>query len=136
MSPGFQLLDARGLLVRTVDGENVILCEPLVYVSRTGETIVVHPGTTSDGPSIPRLFANLICPFGPKWLPAVLHDYLYRFTQIAKEDCDLVFKEALEVNGVCFIEQEILYRAVHDFGQSSFNADRAAQVVTSPTTSP
>lgn len=113
--------------VRTADGRNVTLIEPLVYVTNLGETITIPAGTQSDGASVPSQFWQLVPPFGRYWLPSILHDYLYRYTQRSKSECDAIFLAAMRDEGVPQRVRDVLYEAVHVGGWWAFNKDRAKQ---------
>ena len=114
------------LTVSTGDGRNFILVEPFTYTSKSGEVIAVPAGSTSDGASTPCELWPTIPPFGRYWRAAFLHDYLYRFTQRPKVECDALFKEAMVSIGVNAIEADIIYQGVNLFGESNFQADRAS----------
>ena len=111
------------------DGRNFKLILPCIYETNSGETITIPAGSTSDGASTPREIWNLIPPFGKYWMAAVLHDYLYRFTQRPKSECDLLLLEAMQSLGVGEFEAKIIYDGVRDGGQSSFDQDRKAQQI-------
>ena len=65
--------------VRTADGRNVLLLEPLQFVRPSGELITVPAGALADGASIPQaLWSTGLAPFGLWWLAAVVHDAMYR----------------------------------------------------------
>ena len=121
MTPGFQSTAAR---VETSDGRNCVLLEPLVYVRMTGEIITVPAGTTTDGASTPRLLWRLIPPFGRYWPAAVLHDYLYRFTDRPKDVCDSILREAMLSLGVDEVTTETIYEGVNLGGWKAFREDR------------
>ena len=125
--PGFQLSNPDGLLIRTLDGENVVLCEPLVFIRKSGVAIVLPIGSRSDGPSIPKFCHAIVSKYGPQWLAGVLHDGAYRLLQLPKDECDLLILEALELQGVSWVERKVIYDAVRGFGQSAFDEDRKAQ---------
>jgi hypothetical protein len=113
------------LKVSTADGRNFVLLESFTYTTKAGEVITVPVGTTSDGASTPPEIWPTIPPFGKYWKAAFLHDYLYRFTQVSKMDCDNLFKEAMRSLGVSAIEADAIYEGVNLFGQISFDQDRA-----------
>jgi hypothetical protein len=119
-----------GLLVRTADGHNMTLCEEL-YFDRpedvANETITVPIGAQTDGASIPREAWGLMPPFGPYWMAAVLHDYLYHCTRRTRFECDLILWEAMLALGVPELTARTIYNAVNEFGQHAFDDDRAAQ---------
>lgn len=113
------------LKVSTSDGRNFVLLEPFTYTCKSGLAITVPAGSTSDGASTPPEIWPTVPPFGKYWKAAFLHDYLYRYTQMAKADCDNVFKEAMRSLEVSAIEADAIYEGVNLFGQLSFDQDRA-----------
>ena len=124
MNPGFQTAFAD---CRTSDGRNVVLLCPLVFVTKAGKAITLVAGASSDGTSTPAFIWTLIPPFGKYWMPAILHDFLYRCTQLPKSECDSTFLEAMLAQGVGRFEAQVIYEGVHLGGSSSFAQDRAAQ---------
>lgn len=112
------------IAVRTSDGHNFVLLEELVYVTEAGETITAPVGATTDGCSTPKEIWNMIPPFGQYWMGAVLHDYLYRMSGKPKDQCDLIFLEAMQSLGVDLLLRETIYEGVHLGGEWSFNDDR------------
>ncbi len=121
MQPGFQNLPA---IVSTSDCWNVILLEPLIYLTRSGQEIVIPAGVGSDGASTPRFIWSILAPQGKHFPAAVLHDYLYRCTWLDKAYCDSLLKESAESLG-CSVELvTMLYDGVKIGGQSSFDEDR------------
>lgn len=112
------------LSVSTRDGRDITLLEELVYVTEAGETITVPVGSQADGCSTPKAVWNLIPPFGAYWMAAVLHDYLYRKTERPKEECDLLFLEAMKSLGVDLLLRQTIYEGVHLGGAWSFDDDR------------
>ena len=125
--------DKTSLDVRTSDGRNVVLLEPLTFTRPQevgGQVITMPAGATSDGASIPKVFWSLgLAPFGPYWLATVLHDGLYRGLTSPRIDdrdvADLILWEAMTSLGVAkHIAQEI-YEGVHLGGQVAWDKDRA-----------
>ena len=115
------------ILVRTSDGHNVTLAEPMTFIrpfNVGGERVTVPVGATSDGASIPRQAWDLLPPFGPYWRAAVLHDYLYRDTDRPKDECDLIFFEAMLALGVELSLARVIYNAVDQFAGAAFSKDR------------
>lgn len=62
-------------------------------------------------------------------MAAFLHDYLYRYTSLPKSECDDLLKDAMICLGVDPIERTAIYDGVAAGGQSSFNEDRANQII-------
>lgn len=124
------------LLVRTSDGRNVALQEPLEYISDTGSHYRAPIGTTSDGASTPPELWPKIPPFGSYWLPAVLHDAAYRGTlevwtdtgwklaMLTKDQSDALLLEAMTTLRVEDGIKKLIYEGVHLFGQKAFRDDR------------
>jgi hypothetical protein len=112
------------LKVETADGKSFTLLEPFLFVRPNGEVIPVPAGAKSDGASTPSALWITLPPFGAYWRAAFLHDHLYRETMLPKEECDDIFKEAMESLGVRWDDLNTLYEGVHLFGWSSFKEDR------------
>ena len=120
----------------TPDGRNFILLED-VWFQRPdnvgGEHICIPKGSQSDGASTPAaLWALGLPPFGDHWRAAFLHDALYRQTQRPKEECDLIFWEALLASGVPEARARWFYNGVRDAGQHEFDEDRQQNVCKAP----
>lgn len=105
------------------------LLDAFTYTSKTGQVITVPVGSTSDGASTPREIWAMIPPFGTYWMAAFLHDYLYRSTDLPKNVCDDLLREAMEDLCVDWVERDAIFDGVALGGQCSFDADRKAQIV-------
>lgn len=110
--------------VTTGDGLTCTLLAPLVYVAKSGDVITVPAGVTTDGASTPPVLWPTIPPFGKYWLAAVMHDWLYRFSDKPKDECDSLFLEAMESCGVDDVTAHTIYEGVHLFGWKAFREDR------------
>ncbi len=99
------------------------------YVSSHG-IITVPTGFVTDGASIPRIFWNILSPFGDYFPAALVHDFLYsrsstgRFT-VDRKTADLIFKEAMFNLGIGWLTRETIYRAVRLGGWPAFKKERA-----------
>jgi hypothetical protein len=113
--------------VVTEDGRNFVLREPVDYVTAAGEVITIPAGAESDGASTPAAIWPTIPPFGSYWRAAYLHDYLYRYTQRPKSECDSLLLEAMLSCGVGEIEARLIYEGVNIGGNDAFNSDRLNQ---------
>lgn len=82
----------------------------------TGDLIVVPEGFITDFASIPRLFWNILPPFGKYSPAAVIHDYLYNRRLYSRKKCDQVFLEAMTVMKVVWWKRQTMYWAVRVFG--------------------
>ena len=98
------------------------LIEAFAFVDpRTGEKHTVPAGFITDGASIPRIFWILMTPTGPYMESAVIHDFLYRtapfgIDEFGRNECDRVFLQAMEVQGIRRWRRRRMYDAVHRFG--------------------
>jgi hypothetical protein len=108
------------LHVEVDDEDNkFILLVPLVYYSDLlqGE-IVVPTGYKTDFASIPRIFQNVIQVNGRHRRPAVIHDYLCdnkKVVGMPQGFADKIFREAMCVVDVDFVESAVMYRMVRRY---------------------
>ena len=56
---------SKSISVRTSDGRNILLLEPLIYDTDAGATITIPAGACSDGTSTPRAMWGMIPSSGP-----------------------------------------------------------------------
>lgn len=128
------------VLVRTEDGHNVVVEEPILVVRDDGAHFRVPVGSASDGASTPAIMWPELAPFGPWWLAAVVHDAAYRGTlerqmangswlkaNLPKAECDTLFLDLMSALGVDQAKKETLYEGVHLCGWKAFRDDRQQQ---------
>lgn len=115
------------LKIETVDGRNFTLLEGFTYTTKSGDVLSVPAGMKSDGASTPKVIWNMIPPFGIYWKATVLHDYMYRYTNVTRKYADNILLEAMEILGAPFVERETIYKAVTLCGEAAFSNDRKAQ---------
>ena len=132
MTPGFQQTT---LEVRTGDGLDDVLLEPLNFV-RADLTLLRAPaGSPTDGMSVPRCLQNIIPATGGDWFSAVLHDAAYRNwleenwgvwcqANFTRKQCDDLMLEALELQGVGWLMRHVIFWALRLFGGAAFKKDR------------
>jgi hypothetical protein len=96
------------------------LTRPIRYESNLLKQIVEVPlGFSTDFASVPRQSIIAWGLFGGRAIrPAVVHDYLVRYRRFAREKCDLVFLEAMHVDGVPEAKAHLMYSAVALFTAS------------------
>ena len=113
------------------------LTAPLAFRLRCGRLFRCAIGSTTDGLSAPK-FAKLDIQNTNSFYPAVAHDASYRDTleesvnngsswahvTLSKQECDEMLYELCQDNGVPEDEAKLIYVAVSQFGQSSFDNDR------------
>jgi hypothetical protein len=106
------------------DGRNWRLDQPLAYAPADGGHITVQSGFTTDLASIPRLFWNILPPFGRYTEAAVVHDFLYRTHTVTRKRADSLFYEMMTVLGVNPTAKWTIYLAVRWFGGKAYRDDR------------
>jgi hypothetical protein len=104
--------DKEILATRSADGRHVTTLEEFSYTTKAGEVIVIPAGTQSDGASTPRIFWRFLPPFGPYWLPALLHDFLYQKGLFPQPKCDRIFREAMLSNKVNGFKAWVIFTGV------------------------
>ena len=77
----------------------------------------------TDLASIPKLFWNLLPPFGKYTEAAVLHDYLYRTHLVERVDADDILLEAMTLCRVPQWQRLLIYCAVRLFGGIAWRDD-------------
>lgn len=101
------------------DGYHRKLLEDVVYhvgSPSSKDRIVVPAGFIWDGGSVPRIFWELVDPWGSASKAYLLHDWLYHTQERSRLVSDAILMEAMEVLGVGFIKRKVIYRAVRMFG--------------------
>jgi len=124
--PGFQV---NAFKVFTTDGRNVVLVDPVDYLSLDGTWYRMEAGTTSDGGSTPKIAWSLgITPFGKWWKPYVFHDRNFRSSTLSFDKCNDLLWESMQLQGFDGPEDEAkamaIVEAVRKFGLQAFNQDR------------
>jgi len=98
--------------------------EQFLYSSDVlGFTLTIPKGFLTDGASVPRLFWNLIPPWGDYGPAAIVHDYLYRWQKTPKAIADKVLLEGMWVLGCQVATYSVIYLAVHWFGGHAWKED-------------
>jgi hypothetical protein len=133
---GFQ---NESLLVRTKNGEDDKLVEPLVFFARDGTHYRAPEDSTTDGLSTPKIIRLLpgYDSTGDDWWSGVLHDAAYRdFLEIESPDgvwkkvhltqaqSDALILDAMGTQSVGWPRRHIIYYALRMFGSAAFKNDR------------
>lgn len=108
------------LVVECVTDDKWRLTEPLVYESDITGTITVFPGFETDFASVPRLPIVYMLVGNKAHLPAVVHDYLYRYAVVPRKTADEVFLEAMNVCGIWSWRRYPMFWAVRLFGGACY----------------
>ena len=124
------------LLVKTANGADDVLVEPLVFRSSEGRLYRAPKGATTDGFSVPRCLRNIIPATGGDWFSSVMHDAAYRGTLElfinktwkrvlpSKRKCDWLILDAMRLQGTGWLRRSVIYWGVRLFGGHSFRKDR------------
>jgi len=125
--------------VRTRDGLDDILIEPLCFINQAGRHYRAPTDSTTDGLSTPKIIRVLpgYDATGDDWWSGVLHDAAYRdFLEIesaggawekaglTQAQSDALILEAMTTQGVGWWRRHIIYCALRLFGSSAFKKDR------------
>jgi hypothetical protein len=97
---------------------------PAKTSSSPSGVITVPAGFITDLASIPRLFWNILPPFGKYTAAAVVHDWIYRNHAYPRATCDAILLEAMQLCGVRWFPRQLIYRNVRAFGWSAWSAER------------
>jgi hypothetical protein len=92
------------------------------WTSATG-SIAVPKGFVTDMASVPKLFWNILPPFGRYTDAAVLHDYLYRTQVYPRATCDRLLLQAMKASRVKWWQRTIIYLNVRWFGGIAWRDD-------------
>jgi hypothetical protein len=105
-----------------------IFTAPLVWQDKQFGTLTVPIGFRTDLASIPYAFRSI--PFldtaGISRRPAGMHDWLYSWRMIGKDDADEFLKQSLLAEGAEPKVAAVFYLGVHEFGQAAWDSDNGA----------
>ena len=113
------------------DGSNWMLQSPLIHeIGKNNRYIVIVPrGFVTDFASLPQplqiLHASVS--IGRYGNAAVVHDYLYWRHDCTREQSDNILAIAMMEAGVSFLERQLIYQSVRQFGQSAWDGNRRAR---------
>lgn len=115
--------------VKQVNATHWRLLEDLDYKvgNDDSELVTVPKGYITDFASVPKLFWNVLPPFGKYSPAAVIHDFLYGIQgkyenrNYSRKRCDEIFKEAMKVMKVGWLTRGTMYNAVRLFGGIVWN---------------
>jgi hypothetical protein len=105
-----------------------IIATPLTWKDPIFGTLTVPQGFRTDLASIPRAFRNIpfLDPSGVSRRPAAMHDWLYCWRGIGKDNADEFLKQSLIAEGASAAVAAVFYLGVHEFGQASWDSDYGA----------
>ena len=117
------------LKVEKIGDQDYILLEDLVYENES-LILTVKKGFWFDAISIPKVFWSLIdSPFTGKAVrPATGHDVLYSSEFFDRKQCDDLFLEMMEADGVSYLKRYAMYWAVRAGGNSVWKEHKKEEV--------
>lgn len=98
------------------------LLGPFRYLSPQWGELTVPQDFITDGASVPRIFWNILSPFGDYFGPALVHDFLYSHHNqwFTRAEADSIFLEAMTLAGVPWLRRHTIHKAVRLGGRRSF----------------
>jgi hypothetical protein len=113
------------------DGSNWMLQSPLIQeIGKNGRYVLIVPrGFVTDFASIPQPLQILhaTVSIGRYGNAAVVHDYLYWRQDCTREQSDNILATAMEEAGVSFLERQLIFQSVRQFGQAAWDGNRRAR---------
>lgn len=105
------------------DGRNFRVVHAFGFWTKRTGLISVPAGFKTDLASIPRLFWNLLPPFGKYTNAAIVHDYLYRTQIFPRAKADKVLWQAMKFSNVRWGVRLLIYLSVRCFGGFAWRGD-------------
>ena len=105
------------------DGRRWRLTDSFGFWSFSTGLITVPQGFETDLASVPKLFWNILPPFGRYTDAAILHDYLYRTQVYPRATCDRLLLLAMRVSLVKRWQRTVIYLNVRWFGEIAWKDD-------------
>jgi hypothetical protein len=101
------------ITVTKISGLEWELLKDITYVNDS-ISITAKKGFVTDFASIPRIFWSLVgSPATGKYQKSsIIHDILYVTESLSRKECDNLFLEMLEAQGVSWWKRNIMYSAV------------------------
>lgn len=108
------------LVVTEAKNEQWELVTPLIY-SGNQDHFEIPAGFKTDFASVPRIFWNIVPPYGLYTKAAVIHDWLYRNRIVSRKDADGIFRKIMHESEVGKIKRYSMWAAVRLFGRFAWN---------------
>lgn len=87
----------------------------------SGRIIRVPCGFITDFASVPRIFWNILPPWGRYGKAAVLHDWNYKRQEFTRAFCDDILDESMQALGVNWMTRHIIWLGVRTGGWVAWN---------------
>jgi hypothetical protein len=98
------------------DGDHWKTLDPIVYICDNTDKIIVPCGFVTDLASVPRVFWNILPPFGKYDGAAIIHDFIYSKQIYTRSQCDDILLEAMKSEGVNWLTRYTIYWGVRAGG--------------------
>lgn len=98
----------------------------------SGRTIRVPVGFVTDFASIPRVFWNILPPWGKYGKAAVLHDWNYKKQEFSRAFCDDILDESMAALGVGWLTRHVIWLGVRMGGWVAWNQHKKENQNESP----
>jgi hypothetical protein len=110
--------------IKPYSGYHYLTCNP-ISVQINDDTVTVPAGFETDLASIPRIAWPVISPMKSYLVqPAILHDWMYHVScGYSRYESDVIFYEAMRVEGVSGFKAGLIYYAVRWFGWPFYSGD-------------
>lgn len=110
------------LVTKTIDDGCSKLMSPLQFYSKSLKRVIEVPtGFCTDGASVPRLPIIYLAVGGRAKRASCIHDYLYATHETrSRRQADIVFLEAMKVDGIPLWARELMFVGVRLGGLSSW----------------
>ncbi|MFW9821364.1 MAG: DUF1353 domain-containing protein [Candidatus Thorarchaeota archaeon] len=109
------------IIVKPLDSLRWELQEEITYITDNKEYINIPTGFITDFASVPRLFWNIIPPWGKYGKAAIVHDYIYKKLLFTRAYCDKLFLLIMKELKVPLWKRLTMYRAVRLGGWIPYN---------------
>ena len=97
-----------------------VLNDYFQYITQNGLIISAPTGFETNFATVPKIFRNIIEPWGKHGPAAIIHDYTYAQGKLSRKTCDRIFLEGMKYLNVNFFKRQIMYRLVRIFGGSHY----------------
>jgi len=97
--------------------------EDLTYQTSDWKTYTIPEGFIFDGASVPKIFHRIATPMGGNYTKSsCLHDYLYRNKLLPRKECDKLFLEAMQSEGVPRWKRYCMWASVRIGGYFAYHS--------------
>jgi len=88
----------------------------VIDINKTKLRFKVPEGFITDFASVPRLFWNIVPPWGKYGYAAIIHDYMYKTGKYGRKTSDKVFLRIMKESKVVWWKRTLMYKMVRLFG--------------------